>query len=190
MRVLILRGQPCARARIQAAALATERPDIELGLARRGGYGGEGIAREWELGARPARALRETLAEFAPDVIHSHGPETALTVSAIELSARRIPVIHDMGARSSDRGLELRVLEESDALIVPSHELLETLATSGPLPPVNCVFPSYLPAHELPPDDRQRSAEAQIGRIATLYERLTREPFAGLVGRDPSFTSM
>ena len=81
MRVLILRGQPCARARIQAAALASERPDIELGLARQGGYGGEDIAHEWELGARPARALREAIAEFAPDLIHSHGPDTRLTVS-------------------------------------------------------------------------------------------------------------
>jgi hypothetical protein len=47
---------------------------------------------------------------------------------------------------------------------------------------VTCVFPSYAPAHELPPDDLQRSAEAQIGRIASLYERLCREPLAGIVG--------
>src|SRR5581483_4054106 len=149
MRVLILRGQPSARARIQAAALATERPDIQLGLARQGGHGGDHIAREWELGARPARALREAIAEFAPDVIHSHGPGTLLTVCAIELSAGRTPVIHDMGSRPGDSGFDPRVLSESDALIVPSHELLETLATSGPLPPLNCVFPSYSPAHEL-----------------------------------------
>ena len=87
-----------------------------------------------------------------------------------------------MGGRARDRGLELRVLEESEALILPSHELLEQLATSGPLPPLNCVFPSYPPARELPPDERQWSAEAQIGRIATLYERLCREPLAGIVG--------
>jgi len=177
-----LRGQPCARARIQAAALASERSDIELGLARRGGYGGEDIAHEWELGARPARELREAIAEFAPDLIHSHGPGTRVTVCAIELCAGRIPVIHDMGARPADRGRELRVLQESDALIVPSRELLETLAASGPLPPVTCVFPSYAPAHELQPDALQRSAEAQIGRIASLYERLCREPLAGIVG--------
>jgi len=182
MRVLILRDRPCARARVQAAALASERPEIELGLARQGGNGGDSVVREWELGTRPARALREAIAEFGPDLIHSHGPGTDLTVCANELTAGRIPVIHDTGGRATDLGLERRVLEESDALIVPSHALLAELAGSGPLPLVNCVFPSYPPAHELPPGDRQRSAEAQIGRIATLYEQLCREPLAGIVG--------
>jgi hypothetical protein len=86
-----------------------------------------------------------------------------------------------MGARVTSHALERRVLEESAALIVASHELLEKLVARGPLPPLTCVFPSYPPAHELPPDDRQLSAEAQIGRIATLYERLCREPMAGML---------
>jgi hypothetical protein len=185
MRVLILRGQPSARARVQALALSVERPDFEVALARRGGRGGEDLAREWALGERPARGLREAIADFAPDVIHSHGPSAFLTVCANELTAGRIPVVHDVGRTrrvAIDPDLERRAVEESDALIVPSHELLEELSSCFATPGITCVFPSYPLARELPPDERHLSAESQIGRLATLYERLAREPLAGIAG--------
>jgi hypothetical protein len=60
--------------------------------------------------------------------------------------------------------------------------MLDCLLTRFALPPVRCVFPSYPLSHELPYDEREHSAEANIGRIATLYERLSREPLAGLRG--------
>ena len=181
MRALILRAQPSARARVQAVALHHARPEIRLGLARQGAPGGESLGREWPLDGRPARGLREAIAEFSPDLIHSHGPHH-LTVSANELTAGRIRVIHDVaeGPRDGD-DLERRAVEESDALVVPSQALLEEFASRYTLPPLTCVFPSYPLARELPGDDGRESAEANIDRIASLYERLVREPMVGIV---------
>jgi hypothetical protein len=188
MRVLLVRQEPSARARVHSVALAHARPDIELTLARQGDPGGEAIEHQWTLGDRPARDLREVVADFAPDLIHSHG-SAALTVTAIELTAGRIPVIYDYDDGryhvdgDGDRAdLHRRAVEECSALIVPSQDLLEAMRHSFMLPPVTCVFPSYPLSHELPYDERQHSAEANIGRIGALYERLAREPMAGLRG--------
>lgn len=183
MRVLMLRQQPSSRARVQAVALAAERPDIELALARQGAPGGESVPLEWQLGDRPARGLREAIAQFAPDVVHSYGPSAELTVCVTELTAGRVPVIHDLSGKRrflSDPGLEARAIEESRALVVASEVLLEQLAAGYRLPPLTMVFPSYSPARELAPDDRGMSAEANIDRLAALYQALAREPMAGL----------
>jgi glycosyl transferase family 4 len=185
-----MRKDPSARARVHSVSLAHSRPDIELGLARQGGPGGEAIEEQWTLDEHPARRLREVLAEFAPDLIHCHG-FPALTVTAIELTAGRIPVVHDHdGTRQSRNGngnghgpdVERRAVEECSALIVPSQELLDRLIARFAPPPERCVFPNYPLSHELPYDEREHSAEANIGRIATLYERLSREPMAALRG--------
>jgi len=183
MRVLMLRQQPSSRARVQAVALAAERPDIELALARQGAPGGESIALEWQLGDRPARGLREAIAQFAPDVVHSYGPSPELTVCVTELTAGRVPVIHDLTGKRrflADRELEARAIEESRALVVASEVLLEQLAAAYTLPPLTMVFPSYSPARELAQADRGMSAEANIDRLAALYQALAREPMAGL----------
>jgi hypothetical protein len=176
MRVLLLRQEPCARARVHAVALANAHLEIEVALARQGARGGESLQLEWHLGDRPARGLRVALAEFAPDVIHSYADW--LTICAKELTAGRIPVIHDIEAENSE--LEARALEESDALVTPSHELLEALGSAHMLPPVTCVFPSYALARELPSNERDLSAEANIDRLATLYQSLAREPMASI----------
>jgi hypothetical protein len=183
MRVLLLRQEPSARSRVHAVALAAERPEIELALARQGAPGGESVSLEWQLGDRPARGLREAIAEFAPDVVHSYGPSAELTVCVSELTAGRIPVIHDVGGKHRFRGnaeLEARAVEESRALVVASEALLEQLAAAYSLPPLTMVFPSYSPARELRAVDRQMSAEANIDRLAALYQALAREPMMGL----------
>lgn len=183
MRVLLLRQQPCARARVHAVALSAVHPEIELALARQGAPGGEGVETEWQLGDRPARVLREAIAEFAPDVIHSYGPAEWLTVCANELTAGRLPVIHDLsgqGRGHEDFALEGRAVEESDALVAPSKTLLEEVGSHHRLPPVTCVFPSYSLARELPADERHLSAEANIDRLASLYQSLGREPMASI----------
>ena len=176
MRVLLLRQEPWARARVHAVALTGAHPEIELALARQGARGGESTSLDWQLGDRAARGLRVAIAEFAPDVIHSYA-ET-LTISARELTAGRIPLIHDI--ETDGDGLEPRALEESDALIVPSHELLEELGSAHVLPAVTCVFPSYPLARELQAKERDLSAEANIDRLASLYQSLAREPMAGI----------
>jgi hypothetical protein len=183
MRVLLLRQEPSTRARVHATALAAGRPEIELGLARQGAPGGEGIQREWQLGDRPARGLREAIAGFSPDVIHSYGPSAELTVCAHELTAGRVPVIHDVGGKRRFRGdpeLGARAIEESAALVVSSQALADQLAARYTLPSIAMIFPSYSPARELPADDRDVSAEANIDRLAMLYQGLVREPMAGL----------
>lgn len=183
MRVLLLRHEPCARARVHAVALASTHPEIELALARQGGPGGEGLEEDWLLGERPARGLREAISGFSPDVIHSYGPAEWLTVCANELTARRIPVIHDMSGQHNghdDFALERRAVEESHALVVPSQALLEEIGSRHTLPPITCVFPSYSLARELRTDERHLSAEANVDRLASLYQSLVREPMAGV----------
>lgn len=161
---------------MHAVALSGSHPEIELALARQGARGGESLELEWQLGERPARGLRVAISEFAPDLIHSYADW--LTVCAIELTAGRIPVIHDIEANAPE--LEPRALEESDALVTSSQELLETLGSAHILPPVTCVFPSYPLARELPAGERDLSAEANIDRLATLYQSLAREPMVGI----------
>lgn len=184
MRVLLLRQDPVARARVHVGALGSSHPEIELALARQGAPGGEGLDGDWQLGDRPARALREAIAEFAPDLIHSYGPSAELTVCANELTAGRVPVIHDLSGKRRFRGeqdLDSRAIEESAALVVASQVLLEQLSAAGhTLPLLTMVFPSYAPARELPTGDRHLSAEANIDRLAALYQGLVREPMAGL----------
>ena len=183
MRALLLRHEPCARARVHAVALSAAHPEVALALARQGAPGGEGLELEWQLGERPARGLREAIADFAPDVIHSYGPPDWLTVCANELTASRIPVIHDISGQANGHdefGLGRRAVEESDALVVPSQALLEEIGARLTLPPVTCVFPSYPLARELPADDGQGSAEANVDRLASLYQSLVREPMAGI----------
>jgi hypothetical protein len=180
MRALILRGEPRARARVQAVALRRVRPEIELGLARQGAPGGEGLERQWQLGAHPARTLREVIHDFSPDLIHSHGP-LELTVCANELTAGRVPVIHDAEGHAAHTDAERRAVEESAALVVPSQRVLEELAAAYRLPALTCVFPSFPLARELRADGDRRSAEANIDGLASLYEQLVREPLAGFV---------
>jgi hypothetical protein len=180
MRVLLLRQEPASRARVHALALASAHPEIELALARQGAPGGEELDQEFQLGRRPARRLRELLAAFAPDVIHSYA--TDLTVCANELTAGRMPVIHDLGDAppAHNRELEQRAVEESDAVVAPSQEMLEDVGSRHTLPPVTCVAPSYPLARELPPDERHEGAEANIDRVASLYRSLVREPLAAI----------
>jgi len=177
MRVLLLRQEPWARARVHAVALTGAHPEIELALARQGARGGESTSLDWQLGDRAARGLRVAIAEFAPDVIHSYAD--SLTICAKELTAGRIPVIHDVEAHDPEQ-LEPRALEESDAVVTSSQELLEELGSAHMLPPVTCVFPSYPLARELPAKERDGSAEANIDRLASLYRALVREPMVGI----------
>jgi hypothetical protein len=168
---------------VHAGALGSVHPEIELALARQGAPGGEALALEWQLDDRPARGLREAIAEFAPDLIHSYGPLARLTVCAHELTAGRIPVIHDLSGKrrfQGDESLERRAVEESSAVVVASQVMLEQVTAEYTLPPIAMVLPSHPPARELPPSDGQMSAEANIDRLVALYRSLVREPMAAL----------
>jgi glycosyltransferase involved in cell wall biosynthesis len=173
MRVLFLHQQPCARALKYALGLAERAPEVVLGFAHRGqtltqlyGSGDELFEEWWPLGDDPGAALPEVLDDFAPDVIHSHNLPDALTVLAIDETAGRIPVIHDVHDMQSLRrtpyedgypepadplALERRAVEESAALVTVSPELVEALAARYRLPRRVVVYANYALARDLPP---------------------------------------
>jgi len=172
MRVLFLQQQPCMRALKYAAGLAQRAPEIELGFAYRGltlselyGTGDELFTGWWPLGDDPAAALPEILEDFAPDVIHSHNLPDELTVIALDETAGRIPVIHDVHDMQSLRrtayedgfpeppdalALERRAAQESAALVTVSPELAEALAARYRLPRRVVTYANYALGRALP----------------------------------------
>jgi glycosyltransferase involved in cell wall biosynthesis len=171
MRVLFLQRQPCIRARKLAAGLRSAVPDIELGFAYGGrsltdwyGGGDESFDHLWNIGADGA-GLGAVVAEYEPDVIHSHNLPDVLTVQANELVAGRIPVVHDVHDLQSLRRtayedgfsepadpleLERRALEESAAVVTVSVELMDVLRHRYRLPERTLVFPNYALGSDLP----------------------------------------
>ncbi len=173
MRVLFLQQQPCVRALKYAVGLAGSAPEVTLGFAYRGrtlsalyGSGDELFDGWWPLGRDPAAALPAILEDFAPDVIHSHNLPDELTVLALDATAGRIPVIHDVHDMQSLRRtpyedghpepadpleLERRAVEESAAIVTVSPELVEALAARYRLPRRVVVYANYALARDLPP---------------------------------------
>jgi glycosyltransferase involved in cell wall biosynthesis len=172
MRVLFLQQQPCMRAMKYAVALRAARPDIELGFAYQGktlsewyGSGDELFARWWDLCDDPRRLLPAALAEFRPDVVHSHNLPDSLTVLAHALVDGRIPVVHDVHDLQSlrrtpyengfpqPRGvakLERRAIEESAAVVTVSDELLDEIRTRYAVNGGALVFPNYALRRDVP----------------------------------------
>jgi glycosyltransferase involved in cell wall biosynthesis len=175
MRVLFLQQQPCMRAMKYAVALRAARPEIELGFAYQGktlsewyGSGDELFARWWDLRDEPARLLPAALAEFRPDVVHSHNLPDSLTVLAHSLVDGRVPVVHDVHDLQSlrrtpyengfpqPRGvarLERRAIEASTAVVTVSDELLDVIHRRYAVNGRALVFPNYALRRDLPPLD-------------------------------------
>lgn len=146
-------------------------PDIELAFAYAGrtltdwyGGGDESFDHLWKIGADGA-GLGAVVAEYEPDVVHSHNLPDVLTVRANELVAGRIPVVHDVHDLQSLRRtvyedgfpepaepleLERRALEESTAVVTVSEELMDVLRRRYRLPGRSLVFPNYALSSELP----------------------------------------
>ncbi|MBA2616324.1 MAG: glycosyltransferase [Actinobacteria bacterium] len=172
MRVLFLQQQPCVRAMKLAVGLRHELPDLELGFAYQGktltewyGSGDELFDRWWDLGDDARAALPAVLAEYEPDLIHSHNLPDTLTVLAQEL-ANGTPIVHDVHdlqslrstpyengfAQPADsRMLERRAIEESAAVVTVSDELFAELRGRYRLPEHTLVFPNYALRRDVPP---------------------------------------
>jgi glycosyltransferase involved in cell wall biosynthesis len=173
MRVLFLQQQPCTRALKYAAGLRSTGPDsLRLGFAYRGltfsalyGSGDELFDSWWHLDGRPVDGLTAAIAEFRPDVIHSHNLPDSLSVLALELSEGRIPVVHDVhdlqslrrtpyedGFPEPDDPLELerRAVEGCAALVTVSDELLAEIDARHDVRGSRLVFPNYALASDLP----------------------------------------
>ncbi|MGD9694117.1 MAG: glycosyltransferase [Thermoleophilia bacterium] len=179
MRVLFLQRQPCIRTLKYAVALRGSRPEITLGfayqgstLSRRYGSGDDLFAGWWQLPvAEPERALSAVVAEFRPDVIHSHNLPDALTVAALDVVDGRIPVIHDCHDMQSLRatpyedgladvvdddplGLESAAVEGCAALVAVSREMLDEIEARHALPEHVLLFGNYALARDLAPFPR------------------------------------
>ena len=173
MRVLFLQQQPCSRALKYATVLRASGPArLRLGFAYRGltlsrlyGSGDELFDRWWQLDGSPAAALASAIADFRPDVIHSHNLPDSLTVLALELAGGRVPVVHDVHDLQSLRrtpyedgfpepddplGLERRAVEGCAALVTVSDELLAEIGARHRLPRRTLVFPNYALRCDLP----------------------------------------
>jgi glycosyltransferase involved in cell wall biosynthesis len=194
MRVLFVQQQPCVRALKYAVALRAERPDVRLAFAYRGatlsrlyGSGDELFERWYRLREDLASELRRTVAEFRPDVIHSHNLPDSLTVLAHDTMQGSVPIVHDVHDLQSLRrtpyedgfpepddalGLEQRAVEESAALVTVSDELVAEIAARHRLPAHVLTFPNYalrrdLP-RELPPAGRPRDGALRLVYQGTL----------------------
>jgi glycosyltransferase involved in cell wall biosynthesis len=172
MRVLFLQQQPCMRALKYAVGLGTARPDLELGFAYQGktltewyGSGDELFSRWWDLRDDPARLLPAVVAEFRPDVVHSHNLPDSLTVLAHAVVDGRLPVVHDVHDLQSLRqtpyengfpqppgvaALERRAIEESAAVVTVSDELLDEIKSRYAVNGRALVFSNYALLRNLP----------------------------------------
>jgi glycosyltransferase involved in cell wall biosynthesis len=172
MRVLFVQQQPCVRALKYAVALRAHRPDIRLAFAYRGltlsslyGSGDELFERWYRLDNGLERDLRRAVAEFCPDLIHSHNLPDALTLVALDVTDGRLPVVHDVHDLQSLRrtpyvdgfpepcdavGLEKLAVERSAALVTVSDELLAEIRARHRVPAKTVVFSNYALRRDLP----------------------------------------
>jgi hypothetical protein len=190
MRVLFLQQQPCIRALKYAVGLRAARPDVELGFAFQGrtltdwyGTGDELFGHWWRLDGRPGRELGRIVAEFSPDLIHSHNLPDALTVLALGVAGGRIPVVHDVHDLQSLRrtpyengfpepsdplALEKQAIEGSAALVTVSDELLAEIGARHSLPAHTLAFANYALRRDLPTRlPRRRRSE---GALRVVYQ--------------------
>lgn len=181
MRVLFVQRQPCIRALKYAVALRGSRPDITLGFAYQGqtlgelyGSGDDLFAGWWRLPLRePDAALADVVADFRPDLVHVHNLPDALTVSALEVTEGRVPVIHDShdmqslrstpyedgldepGADSGDPlALERAAIEGCAGLVVVSREMLDEIEARHRAPERVLAFANYALTRDLAPFPR------------------------------------
>ena len=181
MRVLFLQQQPCVRALKYAVGLTGRGPSraVTLGFAYRGrtlselyGAGDELFETWYPLGEDPAAALPGIVADFRPDVIHSHNLPDELTVLALDTVD--MPVIHDVHDMQSLRrtpyedgfpepadplGLERRAAQECAALVTISRELVEELAARYRLPEHVVAYANYALGRDLPPLPARRAPD-------------------------------
>ena len=173
MRILFLQQQPCVRALKYAVALRAAFPKIRLGFAYQGktlsgwyGSGDELFEHWWDLGSEPTKGLQAAVAEFRPELIHSHNLPDSLTAIALELFAGRVPVLHDIHDLQSLRrtpyehgfpepreplALEQLVVEECSALVTVSDELVQEIRARYRLTAPTLAFPNYALGRDLPP---------------------------------------
>ncbi|MGH9179828.1 MAG: glycosyltransferase [Acidimicrobiales bacterium] len=194
MRVLFLQQQPCIRSLKYAVGLRSASDGVRLAFAYQGQrlndwYGtGDDVFDEWfHLGHDVEGGLRDALAAFRPDVVHSHNLPDRLSVLALSLLDGRAPVVHDSHDVQSLRRtpyedgfpepadplqLERAAVEGCAALIAVSDEMLAELRARYRLPARHGCFANYALARdvpaELPPPDRPARSPLRLVYQGTL----------------------
>ena len=185
MRILFLQRQPCIRALKYAVGLRASLPDLTLGFAYQGrtltewyGTGDELFDHWWRIGHPvDVRDLGDIVAEFRPDVIHSHNLPDGLTVAALALGPGRPPIVHDGHDMQSLRRTpyedgfadagdplaeEKAAVEGADALLTVSPEMMDEMAARYRLPRLRAHFANLVLARDLPeftpPPERPRNS--------------------------------
>ncbi len=174
-----------------ALGLRALHPDITLGFAYQGktltgwyGSGDELFDRWWALPREdPASALAEAVAEFRPDLIHSHNLPDSLTVLALDVVDGRVPVIHDVHDLQSLRQtpyedgfadpddpaeLESAAVKGCAALIAVSREMLDEIDARHATPERRLLFANYALARDLAPEGSPRHDDG--GPLRIVYQ--------------------
>jgi glycosyltransferase involved in cell wall biosynthesis len=165
------------------------------------GHGDERFAGWWKLGGDPASTLRDVVATQEIDLIHCHnGPDT-LTNLCIDCFRGQVPIVHDihdlMSARVTEyddmrnearpggdpvaaeaevalevwQPEERRAIEESDAVIAVSNEILEIALGHGyDLPNTTAVYANYIPARFIPDELPVTPAWDESRPLRVVYE--------------------
>src|SRR5947209_8527207 len=177
-----------------AVGLRSSGRPFEIGFAYQGrtltewyGAGDDEFDRWWHLGPDPADELGTLVAEFRPDVIHSHNLPDRLTVLAVDVVGRTVPIVHDVHDLQSLRRtpyedgfpepadpllLEKKAVTEADAVVVVSDEMGAEIDARYGRPGRVELFANYalrrdMPA-ALPPADRRRPGPPRVVYQGTL----------------------
>jgi len=196
MHILFVQPQPCIRALKYAEGLCKMHSDIRVSFAYLGktltelyGHGDECFEAWFQLNNDSAEDLRDIVATYDVNLIHSHNAPDALTNLCIDLFAGKIPIVHDihdlMSARktayedglsrtdndASWREEERRAIECSDAVITVSEAIFNLARHQGyRLPEIAHVYENYIPKRFIPKTLPQIDPNLADRPIRIVYE--------------------
>lgn len=196
MHVLFVQPQPCIRALKYAEGLCKMHSDIRVFFAYLGktltelyGHGDECFEAWFQLNDDSAEDLRDIVATYDVNLIHSHNAPDTLTNLCIDLFGGEIPIVHDihdlMSARKTayEDGLnrtdndanwreeERRAIERSDAVITVSESIFNIARRQGyRLPEIAHVYENYIPKRFIPKTLPQIEPNLADRPIRIVYE--------------------
>ncbi len=193
MTILFLEPQPCIRALKYAEGLRSTEDDVRLIFAHTKktlsefyGYGDELFDRMIKLEEEDLpQQMRELYDAENIDLVHSHNAPDFLTVTSIEASQGRIPIIHDIhdliSVRRTPYGTlhprdphvlesERRAVTECDGLIYVTTGVEKACVSTYPIDNKRTlVFPNYVPRRLIPSNSRRKLSENDE-EIHIVYE--------------------
>lgn len=192
MTVLFLQQQPCIRSLKYAEGLRSIKDDIKIifaylnkTLTQFYGYGDELFDRMIKLGKKKLTPqIRKLIYTENIDIVHSHNAPDFLTLSAIEASRRKIPIIHDIhdliSIRSTSYGsldpkdyhvleTERRAITECNGLIFVTSSIKNICESAYSIDQKpTLIFPNYIPRRLIPSTLRRKLSE-KYGEIHIVY---------------------